>query len=394
MDTDGVPKIKKILKRIRFWFFFSVIFFVVFSVLVQIGFFNEKIIHYSRNEVVKEEVNTEPPVPKVPPLDRGDYDRRMKLLANIKENVPPPLTESNIKNTATGKSVNLETATKSKTQEIITPSLWPASVVYPNDGAILPFNRIVAYYGNLYSKNMGALGQYPENEMLERLMTEVKKWTDADPETPAIPALHYIVVTAQNSKGADGKYRARMPNSEVDKVVEMAEKVHGLVFLDFQVGLSKLQDELPFYEKYFKVPEVHLGIDPEFSMKTGARPGTVIGTYDANDVNYAAEYLAKIVKDNNLTPKILVVHRFTKNMLTNYKNIKPLPEVQIVMDMDGWGRAEKKINTYKLFIYKEPIQFAGFKLFYKNDTLDPKTILMNPEQVLKLTPRPIYIQYQ
>jgi hypothetical protein len=38
---------------------------------------------------------------------------------------------------------------------------WPVRSAYPNPGAILPFNRIVAYYGNLYSRNMGVLGEYP-----------------------------------------------------------------------------------------------------------------------------------------------------------------------------------------------------------------------------------------
>jgi hypothetical protein len=81
-------------------------------------------------------------------------------------------------------------------------------------------------------------------------------------------------------------------------------------------------------------------------------------------------------------------------MVTNYQEIKPLPEVQIVMDMDGWGGSAKKKNTYQYFIYKEPVQFTGFKLFYKNDTLEPGTVLMTPEEVLKLQPKPIYIQYQ
>jgi len=129
-------------------------------------------------------------------------------------------------------------------------------------------------------------------------------------------------------------------------------------------------------------------------MKTGARPGSVVGTFDAQDINFAANYLAKIVKENNLTPKILVVHRYTQKMITNYQNIKPLPEVQIVMNMDGWGGQAKKKNTYNQFIYKEPVQFTGFKLFYKNDVKGPNTILMKPEDLLKLQPRPIYIQYQ
>jgi hypothetical protein len=136
-----------------------------------------------------------------------------------------------------------------------------------------------------------------------------------------------------------------------------------------------------------------LGIDPEFAMQGNQRPGTVIGTMDAKDINFAANYLAKIVQDNNLPPKILTIHRFTQAMVTNYQNIKPLPEVQIVMDMDGFGSQGSKLNTYQQFIYKQPVQFTGFKLFYKNDNAPGKTIL-TPEQILKLTPIPVYIQYQ
>lgn len=272
------------------------------------------------------------------------------------------------------------------------PSLWPVKTVYPNYGALLPFNRIVAYYGNLYSKGMGVLGEYPEDEMLDRLNTEVKNWQAADPSTPVIPALHYIAVVAQGGGGRDGKFRARMPDSQIDKVIAMAQKIHGLVFLDIQVGQSNVQTEVPLLGKYLKLPQVHLGIDPEFAMHDGQKPGTVIGTLDASDINFAANYLAKIVKDNNLPPKILIVHRFTQAMLTNYQNITPLPEVQIVMNMDGFGGQPNKLNTYKQFIYKQPVQFTGFKLFYKNDIVHG--LMLTPDELLKLTPIPVYIQYQ
>lgn len=302
------------------------------------------------------------------PLDVELYDAKMLALANY------PISTS--------------TATSSITH------LWPVKTVYPNPGALLPDHRIIAYYGNLYSKGMGVLGQYPEEEMLTRLQAEVKKWNDADPATPAIPALHYIAVTAQGSKGADGKYRLRMPDSQIDEVLRMAAKIDAIVFLDIQVGLSNVQTEIPLYEKYLKMPNVHLGIDPEFSMKTGVRPGLVVGTMDATDVNFAAVYLAHLVKENNLPPKVLVVHRYTQAMVTNYRLIRPLPEVQVVMHMDGWGGAAKKKNTYQRFVYGEPVQFTGFKLFYKNDVFDPGTTLMTPEDLLTLKPRPVYIQYQ
>jgi hypothetical protein len=105
--------------------------------------------------------------------------------------------------------------------------------------------------------------------------------------------------------------------------------------------------------------------------------------------------LKGIVEKNNLPPKILVVHRFTQAMVTNAKKIKPNPSVQVVMDMDGWGIAARKVNTYRSFIYPEPVQFTGFKIFYKNDTKRVNANKeMQPADVLKLTPQPVYIQYQ
>jgi hypothetical protein len=81
-------------------------------------------------------------------------------------------------------------------------------------------------------------------------------------------------------------------------------------------------------------------------------------------------------------------------MVTNYRRIEKSPEVQIVMDMDGWGVQSKKLTTYKDYIYKEPVQFTGFKLFYKNDFREPKSRMLTPGEVLKLKPQPVYIQYQ
>ena len=95
-----------------------------------------------------------------------------------------------------------------------------------------------------------------------------------------------------------------------------------------------------------------------------------------------------------LQTKVLIVHRFTQAMVTNYEKITPLPEVEIVMDMDGFGSKEKKENTYARVIVPEPVQFTGIKLFYKNDLKPPSTGMLTPAEVLSLTPSPIYIQYQ
>ncbi len=314
----------------------------------------------------------------LPTLDKADYNARLLALAHVSSTT----------------KVAFSATTSVRVISTTTPSIWPTPTAYPNAGAILPFKRVVAYYGNFYSRGMGALGEYPTDVMLAMLASTTAMWAATDPSTPAVPAIHYIAAVAQATAGREGKYILRMPDDQIEHALDLANRIHGIVFLDVQVGLSTLQHELPQLEKYLKMPQVHLGIDPEFSMKNGERPGTVIGTFDAADINYAAQYLAGLVRDNHLPPKILVVHRFTEKMVTNYKKIQPLPEVQIVMDMDGFGSKEKKYGTYNRIVAPETVQFTGIKLFYKNDIKPPSTGLLTPAEVLKLTPAPIYIQYQ
>lgn len=259
---------------------------------------------------------------------------------------------------------------------------------------IFPKYRVVGYYGNFLSTKMGVLGEYPRDEMLSMLKNEMRKWAKADPETPVIPAIEYIAVVAQKDAGRDGKYRARMSDSEIQKALDIAEQVNGIVILDIQVGLSDLESEIPRLEKYLRLPNVMLGIDPEFSMPNGARPGTRIGTVDAKDINYAINYLAHIVQKYDLPPKILVVHRFTQKMVTNHNRIELLPEVQVVMDMDGWGPQSLKRDSYQAYIAREPVQYTGIKLFYKHDSRDKKSGLFTPDQIMKLEPVPMFILYQ
>lgn len=279
-----------------------------------------------------------------------------------------------------------------------TTGKWPVkNSPLPLPGAILPFNRVIAYYGNIVNNRMGALGKWPKNEMIPKLLAEVEKWNRVDTVIKSIPALHYIAVTAQGSAGSDGKWRYRLPHKHIDTVLAWAKEINAQVFIDVQVGLSDVQNEVPQFEKYLAMPNVHFGIDPEFAMlgKGGARPGSVIGTLDAKDLNWIGDYLAGLVRKNNIPPKMFMIHRFTKGMVTNAHQIKLHPELQIIMDMDGWGPPDLKKGTYRHWIQNEPVQFTGFKLFYVNDTeKSGLKDLMKYEDIINLRPRPIYIQYQ
>ncbi|UYZ62002.1 hypothetical protein [Hymenobacter weizhouensis] len=285
-----------------------------------------------------------------------------------------------------------------KRQAMRRDSLKADSIVKANGqlpGAILPGKRIVAFYGNIRAKGMGILGREPKEQMLRKFRGVQKEWQAADPSIPVQPALHSVTITAQAAPGKDGKYRLMNSKATIDETIQWAKDNNCIVFLDVQVGLSDLEHELHKLEPWLKDPIVHMGIDPEFAMKTkGVRPGKKIGTYDAKDVNYAINFLARIVAENKLPPKVLTVHRFTQGMVTNYKNIKLDPRVQVVMHMDGWGNPVLKKDSYRDYIQTQPVQYTGFKLFYEYDARPAPHHIMTPKEVLALTPKPLYIQYQ
>ncbi|MBC7561368.1 MAG: hypothetical protein H7305_00505 [Gemmatimonadaceae bacterium] len=292
-----------------------------------------------------------------------------------------------------GRSASDSSAIASLDRDSVGNSRWPVRLPAYAAGALLPRHRVVAFYGNPLSRRMGILGELDPEPMLAKLDREVAVWRAADPSTPVLPALHLIATVAQGSAGRDNKWRTRMNDSLIAKVIRWADTRNALVFLDIQVAKSTIQQELPVIMKWLERPNVHLGIDAEFSMKDGSNPGRRVGTYDARDINWVQDQLADLVKRRNLPPKLLIVHRYTRPMITNYRNIRFDPNVQVVMHMDGWGTPPIKISSYRSYVRDEPVQFTGFKLFYKND-MRTRSKMMVPGEVLRLWPKPLYIQYQ
>lgn len=303
----------------------------------------------------------------------------------------PTRTKSGSARPAAAPSAAAAAAAAAARRDSALNAMWPVKGPPPLPGAILPHKRIIAFYGNPLSTRMGVLGEYEPDEMLRRLDAEVAAWEKADPSTPVQPALHLIAVVAQAHPGRDGKYRLRMDSTLIERVATWAKRRDALVFLDLQVGHSTLPEELPRLAGFLSRPNFHLGIDPEFSMKNGGLPGKRIGTFDATDINYASAFLADLVARNNIPPKVLVIHRFTRRGVTNYQDIRLDSRVQVVMHMDGFGSPTLKKTTFRSYIKAEPVQFVGWKQFFKAKNDNPRTTIA---EILKLWPVPLYVQYQ
>jgi hypothetical protein len=59
--------------------------------------------------------------------------------------------------------------------------------------------------------------------------------------------------------------------------------------------------------------------------------------------------------------------------------------------MDGFGAPRLKKVTFNAYIKPEPVQFVGWKQFYKARNDNPRTTI---EEILALSPKVLYIQYQ
>ena len=127
-------------------------------------------------------------------------------------------------------------------------------------------------------------------------------------------------------------------------------------------------------------PFVHLALDPEFATRaSGFAPGLIIGRLEAADVNAVQAHLAALVHANGLPPKLLVLHQFVEPMLVDPEQYDAVRQVELTIDMDGYGTVGGKLHNYQSFALAPYAERAGIKLFYDWD--EP---LLPPERIQAL----------
>lgn len=269
----------------------------------------------------------------------------------------------------------------------VPPTPTPKPVVA--NGPLLT-SRLVTFYGHPENNRLGILGEFATPAaMIAKLKAQAAAYQVADPSRPAIPTIELIASVASDTPGADGLYLNRTPLPLIEQYAQIATQNNCLLLLDIQLGYDSVANEITRLAPILKRPNVHLAIDPEFHVKRGEVPGEVFGSVTATEVMEAAKMLADIVTQNGITDKVLVVHQFRDDMLPDKANIKPVPHVQMVTVMDGFGAPGAKSGNYTKFVHDELIQYGGIKLFYKQDVP-----LMTPADIVALDPSPLVVIYQ
>ena len=262
------------------------------------------------------------------------------------------------------------------------------SPAFVETGSLLEKNLLVTWYGNPWSGRMGILGRLEGEALADGLKRQAAAYAAAG-HKEVLAAYELVAIVAQPQPGRDGRYRRRESREVIDRMLRAARAAGFKLILDVQTGRSTVLDELSYLAPYLEQPDVYLALDPEFSMGTDGVPGARIGQMYADEVNDAIGVLEYVQSREHLPRKVLIVHQFTTGMLPDKEKIWTSSALDIVLAADGFGPPALKRHTYSMVLRQRALAYSGFKLFYIQDTN-----LLEPSQVLALTPSPAVIIYQ
>ena len=247
--------------------------------------------------------------------------------------------------------------------------------------AVLDSQRIVAYYGNHVSRQMGVLGETGSKAAADRVKTAAAPFDE--PGRLATEAFEMIVTVAQTSAGGDGNYSHPSKLEDVARWIDVAEREGLYVILDIQPGRSDFFTESFRYRELLMRPNVGLALDPELRMGPTQHPGQTVGSVTAEEVNRVSAWLPDLVLENDLPEKMFIVHQFQSRMILNRERLIERPGLATIIHADGFGGRAIKMQTYSIIHATRPF-YNGFKPF-----IDEDTRMLLPQEVLAFEPLPV-----
>ncbi|MBJ7470377.1 MAG: hypothetical protein JHD16_03710 [Solirubrobacteraceae bacterium] len=267
----------------------------------------------------------------------------------------------------------------------------PSPYGEPTDTPLPPDTRVVAYTGAPQAKELGILGTMPFERASDRLDRQAKPYERKS--RPVLRAFDLIATIANADPGPGGKYRSRQTSKVIARYLRAARRHDAALILDVQPGTSNFVDEVKPLERWLKEPDVHLALDPEWRMRPGVQPGSEIGWVSAGEVTATLNRVARIVRANDLPPKLVLVHRFTDGMIKDLETVDVPKEIVGVISIDGVGTRTQKIQTYDRIAATLPKPWLpGFKVFYEEDAAAGG--ILYGSQVMAMRPRPHVVLYE
>ena len=324
------------------------------------------------------------------------------LVAGCGTSAPVSTTAPATSASAGGAATSTATSASPTTPESPSPSASTppeqATLELPRGGTeLFPKYRLFGYSGFPGAPGQGRLGIGNIDARMEEMEKRGQAFRGG---RELLPVMELIATTVHGSPGSDGMFRSRVDEKVIKNWLATANKHKALLLLNIQPGRADFIDEVKYFAKWLKYPNVGLALDPEWAVDKGQIPGRVFGHTSGKELDQVAKYVSDIVAANNLPEKVVLFHQLNRDVLKNPKDLKEYPGVVYINSVDGIGSPGAKTATYKMVIKTRPkYVYAGFKLFYVEDRLPKynggsKGRLMTAKEVLKLKPQPEYILFE
>jgi len=264
-------------------------------------------------------------------------------------------------------------------QELVTPTHhgYNSDVLY------------VALYGSIGTDRLGVLG---ERDVAGSVAHAADVAADYDGfAKTVVPTFEIIASIASFEPGDDVDYSNETPIAQLQPWVDAADQAGYHVVLDLQPGRQRFPSQITEFEALLLQPHVSVALDPEWRVGLDEIPeGGKVGTVTADEVNTTVAYLDRIIEENDLPPKMMIVHQFKNDMISDKLDIRGTENVQIVIHMDGFGTLGLKRETYaQITSDLPPGAVVGWKNFYDEDEPTP-----TPAETMDNDPVPMFVSFQ
>ncbi len=254
-----------------------------------------------------------------------------------------------------------------------------------------PHRRMVALYGHPGAPVLGLLGEQGIDGSVRRVNEYVERYSPLV-EEQVTPSWEIIASVATGAAGDDGNYSKVWEVEKFRPWVDAAKEAGIYVVLDLQPGRSDFLTQAKQYEELLLEPHVGLALDPEWRLGPDERHLVRIGHVEASEVNAVIDWLATLVRENDLPQKVLTLHQFRTSMIRDRDLVRTdHPEIAVVLHADGQGGQGDKQATWRSLKQDLPEgMWLGWKNFYDEDSP-----MLTPEQTIaQVEPTPWFISYQ
>jgi len=280
-------------------------------------------------------------------------------------------------------------STSTSTPTTSTTAAEPPGDLTVPPGRYDPDALYVALYGHPGSPILGALGEQDAEAGARRAIEVASAYEGFGRRV--VPTFEIIASVAAAQPGSDGDYSNEFSFDRFEPHLRAAATNGMHVVFDLQTGRSRFPDQAREYEALWLQPHASIALDPEWRVGPDQRPGGGrIGTVDAAEVNETIDYIDALITANGLPPKMCIVHQFAESMITNKQQIRCTANVQVLIQMDGFGTLDLKRGTWGRVVSTLPDgSFTGWKNFYDEDEPTP-----SPATTFQVQPTPWWVSYQ